>query len=135
VGRTLRYVATDREERRALLWELAWYVGITWVLDRLGVWMPVAVLGGLVAMQVSYRATHRRALRWRWLWLQAYWRGALTAPVVRDEDGRVHVPVMLPGDTLAMLAKPDGTTVGVHVHSHTFWRRRCTTRATAHWDQ
>jgi hypothetical protein len=103
-------VASDywRGETRVVGWALAWSVSLGFIVARLDwPYWTVQVPLQAVVMVLALRLT-----RGRWLLhLVALWRTRhlRRLPVVIDEDGRVHVPVLLPGERIDAHRHSDGS--------------------------
>ena len=83
---------------RALAWSYLAGLVVGWV----GAWAGVPTWAGVPAqwltVVVVYLAVRRGWIRH--LWLRWRHRHALRAPVVVDEDDVIHVPVLLPGESI-----------------------------------
>lgn len=87
-----------REFYRALAWSYGWAVGVsslaTWAWGN----VFVSIVVGVVVFITALKLVSGRWVRYWWL----EWKHAdlLSRPPVLDEDGKLQVPVLLPGDSV-----------------------------------
>lgn len=84
-------------------------VGVDWVLGNTAIWRSLLVNLTVIFACAVWLDRHR---------IRAWWnyRRRAHEPLVLDEDGNLHVPVIAPGETVQMiLAEEDGRPLGARV--------------------
>lgn len=87
-----------RDLLRASAWSLVWGIALGVLFDAVDApwWFraPWLVALGFTVAHMTRRQTVR------WWWLRVRHHRAYVAPLVVDEDGTLHAPLLLPGESL-----------------------------------
>ena len=115
---------------RPVAWSVAWGYLSMRVGLALG-WTLIAVIGfGCLVNVAAYGMAYRRSLGWRIAMLRH--RRRLGMPLVIDEDGRLHAPMLMPMESLCVLGDEDGP-IEAHVHSRHLFTGAPRLRAVTRW--